>query len=315
MGNGFMFLPRDIRKWGWYKDSKMVHMLIHLMLEAQYQDNDCRGIKLKRGQLLTGRKQLSEETGLTEREVRTTIKRLANDQQITIKTTNKYSIITVCNYDSWQSLQKRNDQQTTSKKPTNDQQSDHYKKNIIKDNIEINNKDATASLQLEFEEPEVKSKVSDFDFDDFLDYFNKTLKANNSIIPSLRKIDERRKNVIHARIKDYGTDAIYEVVQKASVSSFMNGGGSKGWKANFDWMFGPDNFRKVLEGNYDDMDTKNSNVRGNCGFSNLQFPKDPRHGDIFNNHFYDANEDRWIADGEKDRMGRTFSVQLKKWLI
>lgn len=149
MGNGFMFLPRDIRKWGWYKDSKMVHMLIHLMLEAQYQDNDCRGIKLKRGQLLTGRKQLSEETGLTEREVRTTIKRLANDQQITIRTTNKFSIITVCNYDSWQSLQNTNDQQTTNRITTVDQQNDH---------IQINNKEIEEEKDTKVSKKKTKDK-------------------------------------------------------------------------------------------------------------------------------------------------------------
>ena len=104
MNKGFMFLPREIRNWGWYRDSKMIHMLIHLMLEAQYQDVEYMGIKLKRGQFVTGRKKLSEETGLTEREVRTAIKRLENDQQIKIETTNRYSIITLCNYDSLQNI-------------------------------------------------------------------------------------------------------------------------------------------------------------------------------------------------------------------
>ena len=136
MCKGFMFLPRDFRNWGWYRDSKMVHMLIHLMLTAQYQDSDYMGIKLKRGQLVTGRKKLSEETGLTEREVRTTIKRLENDQQIKVETTNKYSIVTLCNYEVWQGPKNKNDQQMTSKTPNERPADDH-----IQINKEDNNKE------------------------------------------------------------------------------------------------------------------------------------------------------------------------------
>lgn len=134
MCKGFMILPREIRRWGWYRNSKMIHMLIHLMLEAKYQDGSYMGIEIKRGQLATGRKQLAAETGMTEREVRTCLERLENDQQIVIKTTNKFSVITLCNYDSWQGVQKTNDQQTTNKTHKNDQQSD-----TSNDHIQINN--------------------------------------------------------------------------------------------------------------------------------------------------------------------------------
>ena len=115
MCKGYMKLSRDLRRWGWYRDSHMVHLLIHLMLEANYQDSYYMGVLIKRGQLATGRKQLSAETGMSEREIRTCLERLSNDQQIIIQPTNKFSIITICNYESWQD----ND---ITKRPTNDQQ-------------------------------------------------------------------------------------------------------------------------------------------------------------------------------------------------
>lgn len=135
-----MILPREIRRWGWYRNSKMVHMLIHLLLEAQYQDSSYMGMKIKRGQLVTGRKQLAIETGMSEREVRTCLERLTDDQQIVIQTTNKFSVITICNYDSWQGVQSQNDQQTTNKKPENDQQNDQQNGHI-QINKEIKQKD------------------------------------------------------------------------------------------------------------------------------------------------------------------------------
>lgn len=132
-----MFLPGEFRKWGWYKNSNMVHMLIHLMYEANYQDGTYMGVTIKRGQLATGRKQLAAETGMTEREVRTCLERLTNDQQIVIQTTNRFSVITVCNYDSWHGLQKSNDQPSTSETPTDDPQSDTPNDHNNKDNKDI----------------------------------------------------------------------------------------------------------------------------------------------------------------------------------
>lgn len=154
MGKGFMILPREIRRWSWYRNSKMVHMLVHLMLEAQYQDSSYMGIEIKRGQLVTGRKQLAVETGMSEREVRTCLERLQNDQQISIKTTNRFSIITVCNYDSWQCVIKTDDQQTTSRAPTNDQPNDHIQ--IINKDKEDNNKEKDSK--------ESKKKKEELDF-------------------------------------------------------------------------------------------------------------------------------------------------------
>ena len=132
-----MFLPGEFRKWGWYKNSNMVHMLIHLMYEANFQDGTYMGVTIKRGQLATGRKQLAAETGMSEREVRTCLERLTNDRQIIIQTTNKFSIITVCKYDSWHGLKNQNDQQTTNKTPTNDQQGDTSNDHNNKDNKDI----------------------------------------------------------------------------------------------------------------------------------------------------------------------------------
>ena len=142
MCKGFMILPREIRRWSWYRNSKMVHMLVHLMLEAQYQDSSYMGIEIKRGQLVTGRKQLSVETGMSEREVRTCLERLQNDQLINIKSTNKFSVITIYNYDSWQFVTNTNDQQTTNRTPTNDQLNDHIQ-TINKDN---NNKEKDTNV-------------------------------------------------------------------------------------------------------------------------------------------------------------------------
>ena len=182
MCKGFMILPREIRRWGWYRNSKMVHMLLHLMLEAQYQDGSYMGVEIKRGQLATGRKQLAAETGMSEREVRTCLERLTNDHQIVTQTTNRFSIITVCNYDSWHGWQKTNDQPPTSETPTDDPQSgtpnDHNNKDNkdIKDNIK---EEGTKVPKKKFFSPPtydevdayIREKGFHFNAKDFIDYY------------------------------------------------------------------------------------------------------------------------------------------------
>ena len=61
------------------------------------------GTEIKRGQLATGRKSLSDSTGISEQSLRTCITRLKSTSEITIVSTSLFSIITVCNYDSYQS--------------------------------------------------------------------------------------------------------------------------------------------------------------------------------------------------------------------
>ena len=120
--DGWIKIHYKFLSWEWFQDDGMVRLFINLILRANFQPKKWKGILLERGQLVTGRRQLSIETGLSERTIRTCLQRLEDTGEITIKTTNKFSIITICNYDTYQYEDNKNDQQTTNKRPTNDQQ-------------------------------------------------------------------------------------------------------------------------------------------------------------------------------------------------
>lgn len=72
-------------------------------------------------------------------------------------------------------------------------------------------------------------------------------------IPKVIKLNGRREQFLKARLAEFGLDSVYTVITKAAHSSFLNGGGQKGFVASFEWVFRPNNFPKVLEGNYDDI--------------------------------------------------------------
>ncbi len=100
------------------------------MLTANFEDKKWRGIDIKRGQVISGRIELAKSTGLTEREIRTSLSKLKTTNELTIKTTSKFSIITLTNYSIYQDIGEKNDQQEgqqivkrkASKRPASDQQ-------------------------------------------------------------------------------------------------------------------------------------------------------------------------------------------------
>ena len=82
----------------------MVHLFIHLLLSANHEDGRWQGVEVKRGQLITGRKALSEATGISEKAIRTTLNKLALTREIRRETASKFSIITICKYNEYQSI-------------------------------------------------------------------------------------------------------------------------------------------------------------------------------------------------------------------
>lgn len=90
---------------------------------------------------------------------------------------------------------------------------------------------------------------SDFDLAAFARYFNETMAAHGAQIPQVRAIppNSKRAAFVRARLKEHGKEALAKVVQNAAKLSFYNGGGARGWVADFDWLFRPSNFLRVLE--------------------------------------------------------------------
>lgn len=157
---GFIFLHRRFLDWEWYGEPNMVTLFIHILLSANYEPKRWKGIEVERGQFITSLQSLSDAIGVSVMKVRTCLKRLEETGEITIKTTNKYSIITICKYGSYQpqnsdtNKQVTNKQQTDNKQITIKQQSNNN--NII--NKEINNNIYSLSNEREHEKEIVEEK-------------------------------------------------------------------------------------------------------------------------------------------------------------
>lgn len=100
--NGYIKLFRKLIRWGWYQDSVVKDLFLHCLICASYKDFEWMGMELKAGQFITGRKKLAEELGFSEQQIRTAISKLESTGEISIFSTNKYSIITVTNWENYQ---------------------------------------------------------------------------------------------------------------------------------------------------------------------------------------------------------------------
>lgn len=117
MDNSWIKLYRSMRDWQWSASPKHMALFVHILLRANHKETKWRNETIKPGQLLTGRVQLSDWSGLSEREVRTVLKDIKNSGEIDQQTTRHYSIITITKWAEYQ----MDDQQTTSRRPADDQ--------------------------------------------------------------------------------------------------------------------------------------------------------------------------------------------------
>ena len=102
--NGWVKLHRQFLKWEWYDDINASRLFLHLILTANHKNKKWQGITIKRGQLATSLSSLSKGTKLTVKQIRTALTKLKTTNEVAVKTTSRYSLITVVNYSLYQSI-------------------------------------------------------------------------------------------------------------------------------------------------------------------------------------------------------------------
>ena len=119
-----------------------------------------------------------------------------------------------------------------------------------------------------------KQEAESFDIREFVLFFNSEIEKANSNIPKIVKLTNQRKGFLLARLREYSVENLMIAVTKAATSEFLNGNNSRGWIADFAWIFRPNNFPKVLEGNYDNKKYYGKNRHDNSDHSQSRIKSD-----------------------------------------
>ena len=132
---GFFKLYRSMINWEWFKDSSTLHVFIYCLLKANHKDQRYKGDVVKRGSFFTSRKIIAEETGMTERKVRTALEHLKTTNEVTSLTSSKGIVISVKNYDDYQKATNEvtSDRPASDQRPTTNKNEKNIKNVVVSD--------------------------------------------------------------------------------------------------------------------------------------------------------------------------------------
>ena len=129
---------------------------------------------------------------------------------------------------------------------------------IVHTDIEYRDRDKSIEIDKEF-----NLSISD-DIDCRSDERQKVIDEWNGLgISPVSRLTSgmKRYSMLNARLKEYGLDAVLQAIWNVRLSSFLRGQNKDGWTITFDWFVRPNNFVKVLEGNYTDKEGKQRPAR------------------------------------------------------
>lgn len=107
MNHGFILLHRQLLDWEWYDHIPTKVLFIHCLLRANHSAGRWRGQSYKRGEFITSLNSLVIETGLTPKQVRNSIENLVESGELGKVSTSLNTLISVTNYEKYQSEGKR----------------------------------------------------------------------------------------------------------------------------------------------------------------------------------------------------------------
>lgn len=137
------------------------------------------------------------------------------------------------------------------------------KQKLLATSAETSSDKSSDVAPLEKEEEREEEKEEDIDINNI----SKDILSSNKLLPVIEawnklnlskvvsiKSNTNRAKLINARIKEFGIETVIKAIENIDKSDFLKGQNNRGWSATFDWFIKPNNFIKVLEGNYDDRE-------------------------------------------------------------
>lgn len=231
--HGFIKLSRSITACDWFGDNNTLAVLVRLTLLAEWQSTVSRGVELKRGQLIATIPQIAQISQLSVQQTRTILDRLKSTGRITVKSTPKFSVITLNDFDGNSKINSQGSRQTAENQQSV-QQPINRPSLLYKDN---------KNLRIEEHTPELRQLIDE------------AVSEYNDICTSLEPFREeasyqQAQLIIKAQGELHGI-SFREYFARVEKSEFLTGKGKSSFKADFNWLIRPENVAKVLSGKYD----------------------------------------------------------------
>jgi len=124
MHRGYIKLHRKLLRWYGSPSPYRMALWVHLLLKANHQDKkflfNGNPTVVKRGSLITGRKKLSMETGVSSSYIQKLLKEFENEGMLEQQTTNKSRLITITCWSEYQLKEQQKDNRGTTEEQQKD---------------------------------------------------------------------------------------------------------------------------------------------------------------------------------------------------
>lgn len=210
---GWISIDRSIQNHWLFKEKRTFSKFeawIYLLMEANHSKAKVpignQIVTVERGQRLTSILTLSDLFNWSRFKVKTFLDLLESDGMLEVKTTSKYTLITIVNYDFYQSEQGRNQHQNdikpTSKQhqsninPTSKQHQTNTNNNDNKDNNEKNvNNEKKKATAFDFFQDNGFGFITPYNLDDLNYYLDSFENDSDEIVTASLKIAKDRNKV------------------------------------------------------------------------------------------------------------------------
>ncbi|HID1430052.1 TPA: DnaD domain protein [Staphylococcus aureus] len=210
---GWISIDRSIQNHWLFKEKRTFSKFeawIYLLMEANHSKAKVpignQIVTVERGQRLTSILTLSDLFNWSRFKVKTFLDLLESDGMLEVKTTSKYTLITIVNYDFYQSEQGRNQHQNdikpTSKQhqsninPTSKQHQTNTNNNDNKDNNEKNvNNEKKKTTVFDFFQDNGFGFITSYNLDDLNYYLDSFENDSDEIVTASLKIAKDRNKV------------------------------------------------------------------------------------------------------------------------
>lgn len=267
MHRGYVKLWRCVEDTGLIGQPSAFYLYTYLLLKATHKPKSFviggAVFDLQPGQIIVGRNKLAEDTGLSVRQIRTSLDMLKKLSLIATKTTNKCTVVSIVNWNTYQNSQpapdqlivQQIDQQTTSTRPAPDQHPTTIQeyKNIRTEEL---NTDVFSSISSEKDTSQTvpQGKILEI-YREELPFLRqpRTVRPNVQVQVRARWNEKMKEGRFHD--ENGGLEYFRKYFRYVAQNGFLSGRKTS-WKADYEWLFKAANFDKVTTGKYAEDDEK-----------------------------------------------------------
>lgn len=239
--NGFVMISKDImNSWIW-EDAVLYRFYTYLVMVANWKETDFLGDTLPAGAVSKSIERMSRECFMSTSQVRTAVDKLVLAKKVDVVRVGKTKrYLVLKNYDNSVGAFFEEESQTESQRESQ-RESRRFRTKIAK------------QIATDEEGKEIKNNITPYspprdnaDVDAVVAQWN----AIGGAIKPVSKIlsTSTRYKHLQARLSEYGLEDVLRAVGNVASSDYLRSGEATWF--TFDWFLRPNNFVKVLDGNY-----------------------------------------------------------------